>query len=257
HIGNMKIIQESHNQMTLRLRPWFLWIFGAVLASVGLVMPIYIAHAHIFSCLRQTSTSGICQISIIGLLSKTEKKLALSDIQGSKIKTFRDRKNNWRSQIILFTKNGIVIPIANTSPNPITVKTWAKQIEDFLQDAQKQELLIEYDYRLLACLYASLFVIAGLSIAILLGKVLICHIDKRLGTLTLEYCGLLGNLQTKYKIRDIHYMTVEKTTSKNGYTYRVAMVMQSGEHIPFTRYYTSGLHGKQETIDNISRFLNL
>lgn len=253
----MKVVQESQNQMTLRLRPWFVWIFGAVFASVGSVMPIFIAHAHIFSCLRQTSTLGICQISTIGILSKTEKKLALSDIQGTEIKTFKDSKNNWRSQVVLLTKDGVVRPIANTSPNDGTVKTWAKEIEAFLQDPQKQELLIKYDYRFLACLYASLFVIAGLSIAILLGKVLICHIDKRLGKLTLEYHGLFNKSQEEYKIRDIQFMTVQKTSSKSGSTYRVAMVMQSGEQIPFTYYYSSGLHGKKKIVDNISRFLNL
>ncbi|MBE9057495.1 hypothetical protein [Sphaerospermopsis sp. LEGE 08334] len=253
----MKVIQESQNQMTLRLRPWFLWIFCSILGSSGLIMPLFIAHAHTFSCRRQTSTLGTCQISIVGLLSKTEKEIALSDIQGTEIKTFKDSKDNWRSQVILLTKDGEVPPIANTSPNDVTVKTWAKEIEAFLQDSQKQELLIEYDYRLLAYLYASVFVIADLLIVIFLGKVLICHIDKTLGTLTLEYQGLFDKSQKEYKIRDIQFMTVQKTSSKSGSTYRVAMVMQSGEQIPFTSYYTSGLHNKQKTVENISRFLDL
>lgn len=254
----MKVIHESHNQMTLRLRPWFLWLFGGIFSTAGLSVAVLGSQVNTFTCRRDATTSAGCQISSTGILGTTQQDIALNDIQGTKINSFTDSKNNRSYRLVLLTNQGEFSPLPiNTSDLP-TVKKWQQEIDGFLQNSQQQPIFIEEDNRLFIYLFGGLFAVTGLAVAALLGKVVICDIDKTLGKLTLANYGLLGNSQTEYRIRDLRGVTLEKSvSSKGGTTYRVALVMHSGEHIPFTSYYSSGFKQHQQTVERISQFLNL
>ncbi|WP_414542714.1 tetratricopeptide repeat protein [Nostoc sp. CCY0012] len=254
----MKVIQESHSQMTLRLRPWFLWVFGAIFTSAGLSVALLGSQVHTFACRRDATAPATCQLSTKGLFWSNQRVLPINEIQGTTINSFRDSKGKYSYRLILLTNTGEVSPIPTNISHQETVKDWVKDIELFLKDTQQQTLLIEDDNRIFVFLFGGLFAVVGLAVAVLMGKVVVCNIDKTLGQLTLANYGLLGNSQTEYRTRDIHGVTVQKSvSSKGGKTYRVALVMNSGEYIPFTAYYSSGFRQHQQTADHISQFLNL
>jgi tetratricopeptide (TPR) repeat protein len=252
----MKVIQENHSQMTLRLRPWFLWVFGGIFTSAGLLIAL-LASADSFTCRRDSNTPAICELSRTGLLGRKQQILPLEDIQGTKVNHLRDSKGNSIYSLILLTNQGEISPINTSLSNHETVYNWGEKIDGFLKDDQQQNLLIEYDDRWAIYIFSALFISTGIVVG-LCGKVVFCKMDKTLGILTLEKYSLIGNSQTEYNIRDIEGLTLQTSTgSKGSKTYRVALVMASGDYIPFTSYYSSGFNQHQQTVDIISKFLNL
>ncbi|MBE9201111.1 MULTISPECIES: hypothetical protein [unclassified Nodularia (in: cyanobacteria)] len=254
----MKIIQENDSQMTLRLRPWLLWIFGVILTNIGLSGAVLWPKVHTFTCRRDTTAPAICQSYTTGLSSSDQQVVSLKDIQGTKIHTVKGSKGKRSYRLLLLTNKGEISPISIDISDQRTVKNWVEEIEVFRKDTQKQNLLIEYDNRFSDYLFAGLFTSLGLVLGLVLGKVFVCKIDKSLGKLTLEQYGLLGNSQAEYSTSQIRGVTVQKTkSSKGSRTYRIALFMYSGEYIPFTSYYTSGFRYHQQIADRISEFLDL
>jgi tetratricopeptide (TPR) repeat protein len=252
----MKVIQENHSQMTLRLRPWFLWVFGGIFTSAGLLIAL-LASVDSFTCRRDSSTPATCELSRIGLLGKEQQILPLEDIQGTKVNHLRDSKGNSSYSLILLTNQGEISPINTSLSNYETVHKWGEEIEVFLQDNQQNNLVIEYDNRWAIYIFSGLFISSGIVVG-LCGKVVFCKIDKTLGILTLDKYNLISNSQAEYNIRDIKGLTLQTSTgSKGSKTYRVALVMASGDYIPFTSYYSSGFNQQQQTVDIISKFINL
>ncbi|MEA5514120.1 hypothetical protein [Nodularia sp. UHCC 0506] len=253
----MKVIQESSSQMTLRLRPWIVWILGAVFTNIGLSGIVLWPQVHTFICRRETTAPSTCQISSTGLFWSDQQVVSLKDIEGTKIQTFRGSKDKLTYRLLLLTNKGEVSPISTDISDQIRVKNWGEKIDIFLKDTQQENLFIEYDHRLFDYLFAGIFASGGL-VALLSGKVVVCKIDKTLGKLTLEKYGLLGNSQAEYSISQIRGVTLQKSrNSKGGTTYRVALFMHSGEYIPFTGYYSSGFRHHQQTADHISEFIDL
>ncbi|MEA5583433.1 tetratricopeptide repeat protein [Nodularia harveyana UHCC-0300] len=251
----MKVIHQNHSQMTLRLRTWKAWILGGVLTSIGVLMVFSWPHSRVFSCQRNTNLLVTCKASITGLLWSEDTILFGKDIQGTKIKTYTRSEN--KSRLLLLTNEGEFYPIY-TFEKYGTVKKWVEEIEIFFKDTQQQNLFIESSNRLSAFLVPGLTISVGLLIVVSFGKVVFCKIDKTLGLLTVEKYGLLGNFQAEYRIRDLRGITVQKSRKNKGTTmYRVALVMDSGEYIPFSDYYTAGFVHHQQIADRISQFLKL
>ncbi|WP_414550318.1 tetratricopeptide repeat protein [Anabaena sp. CCY 0017] len=254
----MKIIHENDSQMTLRLRPWLLWIVGAILTSIGLSGAVLWPQVHTFTCRRDTTAPAICQSYTTGLSSSDHQVLPLKDIQGTKIHTIKGKsERNYR--LLLLTNEGEISPISIDISDQGTVQNWVEEIEVFRKDTQKQNLLIEYDNRLSGYLFAGIFTSMGLILGLLLEKVVVCKIDKTLGQLTLANYGLLGNSQAEYLISDIRGVTVQTTGGfrDGSRTYRIALFMYSGEYIPFPSYYASRFRHHQQTVVRISEFLDL
>ena len=251
----MKVIDENHNQMTVCLRPWFLWGFGSLLISAGLLTALS-ASADSFTCRRDSTTPATCEISRTGLLGKKQQILPLEDIQGTKINHWRDGEDSSSYSLILLTKQGEIAPIDTRFYNHETVYNWGEKIDVFLQDNQQDNLLIEYDARWDDYILSALFISSGI-VVFLCAKVVFCKIDKTLGILTLEKYSIIGNSQEKYNIRHIKGLTLQTSNGGKSKGSRVALVMVSGKYIPFTSYYSSGFNQHQKTVDTISKFLNL
>lgn len=231
----MKVIQETPNQLTLRLRPWFAWWFGATFTTAGLLLPVLGAQVHSLKCRRIEAEPEVCEVSWAGPFWSTQRVLPLSTIQGTRIDVRQDKENK-AYRVMLVTSEGEVAAIDQDLLDSEQVQMHAQQIEAFLNDSQATELAIEEDYRLMSYVlggfFGSIFVLLGLTALVLWGKVVTCAIDKTLGALTLQYRGLLGQTQKEYRLQDILRVVIEKYRgSKGSISYGVALVMQSGDRV--------------------------
>lgn len=256
--GNpMHVIQETPTNLILRLRPWSSWCFGATFALVGVVITVWGGQLYTFRCDRTESTPPVCERLSDGLLGTTEQIIPIDTIQGTRIDTFIDAEGT-TYQLYLLTDEGDIAVIPMTTSNYGNLQQLASQIDEFLNDPQATTLLIQEDYRGMGIVFGGLFVIAGLAFAVIFGSVITCSIDKSLGTFVLQSNRLVHRSRKEYALRDLYGVTVEfHRTNRGGRTYRVALVMQSGDRVPLTAYYSSGLNKKQQTADRICAFLNL
>lgn len=90
-----------------------------------------------------------------------------------------------------------------------------------------------------------------------MGQIVTCVFDKAEGRFTLKQQGVFGTKMIEQRIRDISDIQVEQSVSSEGTTYRVTIRFTTGEHVPLTEYYSSGITDKQKTADRIRAFLNL
>ena len=256
--GNpMHVIQETKTNLFLQLRPWSSWCFGATFALAGLAMTVLGSQLYTFRCDRTESTMPVCQLSSDGLLGTTEQIVPLDTIQGTRIDTLIDVEST-TYQLYLITDDGEIAVIPMRTSNYGNLQQLASQIDEFLNDPQATTLLIQEDYRGMGIVFGGLFVVAGLAVVVLFGSVITCSIDKSLGTLVLESNRLGHRSRNEYALRDLYGVAVEfHRANRGGRTYRVALVMQSGDRVPLTAYYSSGLNKKQQTADRICAFLNL
>lgn len=259
----MKVVRENHSQMTLRLRPWSMWLFGAFLTSAGLTFAFLGVTEQTFSCRRDTTAPASCQVSSKGVLwsNPSYDVFPLKDIQGTKIDGFTDNEDQRRYRLVILTNSREVSPISTDFSGQRKVKSWAEDIELFLKDTQRQDLVIEYNNRFDIYGIAFVLTVAGLVIAVIFSKVFVCNIDKTLGQLTLAKYGLVNGSKAEYRTVDICGITLQtpEENSEGIAAYRVALVMKSGEYIPIISNYSSGakILQQQQIADRISQFLNL
>lgn len=100
-----------------------------------------------------------------------------------------------------------------------------------------------------ACFTAS-FIISHLCSA-----VTSCVFDKTLDTFTISRQGLFGKEVIQGRLSEIEDIQVEESTDSDGSTYRVSIVLMSGDRLPLTPYYSSDRKNKQETASYIKSFL--
>jgi tetratricopeptide (TPR) repeat protein len=253
----MQVIKETSNNLTLRLRPWFVWFFGGIFGAAGLATAVFGGQVNAFSCRRVGADSAVCKVSSNGLFGSNQKVLLKSDIHGTRIDS-RDEKKGNSYRLMLLTSQGEISVIPQDFYNYETVDAWASQIEVFLNTSLTKQLVIQEDYRLLGYFFGGIFILVGYAIVASFGRVVICTFDKSLGTFTLQQRGLLHQRKLEYWIRDILSVVVEKYRGNKGsITYRVAIVMECGDRIPFTFYYSSQFQELQQTANRICKFLNL
>lgn len=248
----MKIVQKTPNLLILRLRPLILWIFGIFFASLGLFLLVTLGKVTTLTCTRTEPTN--CQLVASGLLGSQSKQIPLNTLQGAKVEETSDSDGS-TYRVIILTSSGNV-PFTSYLSSLKDKQTIASDIEDFVKNPQMTSLKQEQDDRFWIYLIGGTFVIAGSLV--LLAPVVTCVFDKTLDTLTLTRLGLLGKRVFEHRLHEIKDVLVEESTdSDSGSTYRVSIVLMSGDRQPLTSYFTSGRKSMQETASHIKSFLNL
>jgi hypothetical protein len=249
----MKIVQKTPSLLILRLRPVILWIFGVVFASVGLFLLVTLGKVTTLTCTRTEPTN--CQLVASGLLGSQSKQIPLNTLQGAKVEESSDSDGS-TYRVIILTSSADVPFTSYLSSGEGDKQVIASHIEDFVKNPQMTSLKQEQDDRLWIYLIGGSFVIAGSLM--LLAPVVTCVFDKTLDILTLTRFGLFGKRVFEHRLHEIKDVLLEESTdSENGSTYRVSIVLMSGDRQPLTSYFTSGRKSQQETASHIKSFLNL
>jgi hypothetical protein len=247
----MKIVQQTPNLLILRLRPIFLWIFGAIFASVGLFMT-FNGKTITLTCKRTESTFGSCELIESGVLGSQARVIPLNILQGAKVKE-QDGGDISTYQVIIFTRNGEV-PFASYSSFD-EGQAIVSHINQFLKIPQETSLTQQEDDRLNMFLIGGLFFTCGL--VPLTARIVTCVFNKTLNTLTVKRQGFLGTEVIEHGLREIKNVLVEELTDSEGSNYRVSIVLVSGDRLPLTSYYSSGRKSQQRTVSCIKNFLNI
>jgi hypothetical protein len=247
----MKVIQENESQMTLRARPWSLWILGAFFTGFGLFMVVS-GSDNTLSCRRDNTAPPSCELSKKSLFSSQQQILPLENIERTTVQAYR-RRNRRSYSLGLVTKTGVIDPIEARLTSEKTVEDF----QQFFKDTEKQNLFIKNDGRFTGYAFAVMFIPLGLLVAFAYSLTTVCHIDKNSGQLTLLNYGLRSKSQAEYNINDIQLITLQALVSNNHKRYRLILLMESGELLPLTPNFTAGLQEQEKTATRLSNFLNL
>lgn len=239
-IMHMQVMQQSPSQLTLRLRPVLIWVFGSIFTVAG-VFTIFSGKVITFTCHRTELPQSICRLSTSGLLGLKIREIPVNTLQGAKVEN---------DEVVLLTNNGEVPFNSDSSAD-------ASRINQFVRTPEQKTLTVQQDNRLLLYLFGGVFTASSLFILVFGSQVVTCVFDKMLGTFTLRRQGLFGREITEHQIGEIVDVRVEEQTDSDGSTYLICIIMRSGECLPLTRYSSSGKRGHQETADCLRRFLKL
>lgn len=100
-----------------------------------------------------------------------------------------------------------------------------------------------------------LFFLSFLTIA--QSSVKTCTFDKERDRMTIKRQYWFGEKILNHSINEISDVEVEYSSGNGGSVYRVTLILSSGEQLPLTRSYTSGIEEKQRIAELIKNFLNL
>ncbi|MBD0335605.1 MAG: hypothetical protein ICV62_08955, partial [Cyanobacteria bacterium Co-bin13] len=209
-----------------------------------------------FECSRTAAAQcELVQSSPLGSRSRT---FPIASLQQAGVETHRNSDGDYTYRVVLTTDQGLV-PLTNaySSGNGFH-QNRAAQINQFIQTPTASSLRIHQDDRWLGLLFLLLFSGSGIALTLFVGKVVTCDFDKGMGQLTFTQRGLLKTETIRHPLHHLVGVTLQRSSgSKGGYTYRVAMVLKSGETLPLTSYYDSGKRDKEKTADTIRSFLGL
>lgn len=102
-----------------------------------------------------------------------------------------------------------------------------------------------------------LFLLIGVGI-LLLSKELRVTLDQGAGELQMEYRGLFGRSVRTIPLAEIADVMIERSrSSRGGTTYRVTLLLHSGERRPLRSYYSSGYAAKEKMANQIRAAIGL
>lgn len=248
----MKILHKTEKLLTLRLRPVWVWILGGMFAACGFSLIAIFAQVTTFTCTRIEPTN--CKLVTSGLLASKPKEFSLNMLQGAKVEGDNRSGRNSTYRVIILTSNGKVPFTSYFDSDHSKKETIVSHITNFVSNPKITSLTEKQDDRLWMYLIGGIFVTGGLIA--LLASVVTCVFDKTLDILTIKQQGLLGTKFIEHRLSEIEDVLVEKSNTNDSSSYRVTIVLVSGDRLPLTSYYSSDRTSKQETASCIKSFLN-
>ncbi len=101
-----------------------------------------------------------------------------------------------------------------------------------------------------------LFASGGLLVVALLTNVTSLTAERGRGTVTLTSWTLMRGTQRRdIPSRDITQVSIAQSSGADDRTFRMALVLASGEQVPLTNYYSGGRRDKQAAAQRLSNFL--
>jgi hypothetical protein len=252
----MRVIEQTHRKLTLKHTPWGRWITGGVILLCGGLLGGLVGGSTRLECDRP---SNLCTITRQNLLGERQHIFALDNLLGAEVDHNRSRNGGSSTfRVVLQTQEGDLPLTTLSTPGRGIRQGIVEQIEGFLANPEQLSLAVQEDNRQLKYMIFWASGVIGLSL-LLTPKIMNLEINKTLGQLILSHWGILERKQQNYPLRRLVGARVERKKSRSGRstTYRVALVQDSGETIPLTHSYSSGRSGKQETVDQICKFLEL
>jgi|GEM_PF-959205 len=255
----MRVIQKTSTRLTLKLTPWLMWSVGSLFLAVGALAGALIGGETILTCDRTAPAQ--CDLSQRRLIGAQSEQFPVAELQSARVREKRDSDGDRTYQVVLELQSDDLSFTPYSSSGASHHRAQAARINAFIADPNQLTLTVREDTRFWGLLFFVAF--GGGGGLLLLSKVVVCDFDKSMGQLRLTRNGLLGHEEHQYRLQDIIQAQLQRSSGgssrrgRNQATYRVAIVLRSGESVPLTSYYSSGRSDKQRTVEQLRQFLAL
>lgn len=247
----MEIVLQTPTYLSLRSRPWRIWITSAVLVILGLVGFVLLNHLTVLSCDRSLSPAQ-CELVRSNVYGVERLRIPLTELKQADLESNRANGNSQR--IVLTTNQGSVPLTPYFTRGFEDLQGQVTQINTFLQEPTEQRLQIQDDKRWTAMLAAITFCGMGLGIGLSpWAQAMGCWFDKEQGQFALNKRSLLRGQVIERPLQAITGVELETSKSER---YRVSLALASGEHLSLTPYEGGG-KDRQALASQISQFLDL
>jgi hypothetical protein len=251
----MKIIENNPNQLILRSDPYGQIIFGLFFALIGFAITYFIGRSVDIRCERADAKQITCQLTDKLLGITPVGKRTINHIQSAEVSEHRGSKGSYTYQVMFITANGPVSLTGYSSSGYEPKANIAEKVNNFIQGGRQD--VLEFQAAMDWWVLLFLFIFGGFGVgAILLAKTVQIEMRRSEGVMRIRKDGLFGSGEQELLLREIQDVVLQSHRgSKGSTTYRVAFITTSDEEIPLTVYYSSGVGGKQRTVEAIKNFL--
>ena len=252
----MNIKMPSATQLILKNRIIFLWVFGFVMITFGVVMLFMLGGKTTITCSRSGKQAGKCQIISSSLLTSRTTQLALKDLQGAELDVSSTSNGDTYRVVLLTTQGKMPFTSYYSSSSGIKQRV-VEEVNAFLQNPAAKSLLTTQDEGTLSFIIALFMAGFGILMIFFFGRPTTYDFNKASGLLTVTHTSLFNVSQQEYPLHDIKGVTIDTSYSGRSGTYRVVLLMAGGNRLPMTTFLSSGLKDKQLDAAAIMEFLNL
>jgi hypothetical protein len=229
-------------------------LFGLIFSLTGLAVAFLFGRLNILTCVQGNPVS--CTLTEENFFTNTT--TTIGNLKGAEIHEDED-DDGTTYQVILITERGKLGLTSYTSSGYSQKQKQVDQINAFVQSSQPF-LEIRQDDRLVGYSFGGLFFVCGLAIMAPVFDSLTAIFDKSQGKFYLHQISLFSNCRHEYPLYQILKVDVEEKTDSDGdCSYRLGVVLRSGERLPLTMSFVSPSQKQDEEnkATQIRQFLGL
>ncbi len=270
-----KTLEETKNRLIFQIRPTLSWAIGVFFGAIAFLFILFVllsSPTTILTCKYSTESSidqyyPSCQLVAISWIGTEQNKTLISQLQAAlleaKLDTNKDSSLFDRYRILLIAdKDNVPFRESYTyksDPSYQNLVAIASQINSFIAHPLQNSLIIEQNEKDLGyvgwgiCVFFSLITFLVLTVS----PYVTCSFDRELNLVTIERRNLFGKKVLEDKISNIIAVKVEEQSDTESSTYRLTLMLASGEKLPLRYFFTSGWQEKQLFANQIQNFLGI
>ncbi|MBD2567323.1 hypothetical protein [Anabaena lutea] len=282
----IKVDEQTQDKLNFTIQPKFLRFIGLFIGQIAIIclyssliatpitqlncdrVPENIDIPIIAKSTEQKTSSVICKLVEFDWFSHEKSQKHISELIGANLEkqseTDSDGKIYYKYRIQLIT-NTESFPFAQAYRDRFSheqLKSIISQINNFLAQPLEKKLLVQKDDRSLIYFLVEITVFFSLLALIIIGAGLFisCNLNKEANSLILSsyrWFGIFGKSFSQYSLNEIVNIKVESSDAdEGGFTYRVILILESGESVPLSHVYSSGFEEKQQIVNIVKSFLS-
>lgn len=275
---SFKILEQTKNRLIFQIQPTFSWTISTFFSGIALIAILFsltippltilkCTHSYPQISAHQPRFYTNCELVAINWLGREQNKTLIPELRAALLEAKLDGDNSSslfdRYRVLVVSEQGN-IPltesyISSFEPEYQYFLTVVSQINSFIEKSLEDSLTIELEERLLGYTgfaIGSFFGLLALLI-VAIAPYIICSFDQEFNLVTIERRNLFGKKRIEYKTSDIIAVKVEGQSDEESASYRLNIILTSGEKLPLTYVFTSGWKEKQQIAARLQNFLGI
>jgi hypothetical protein len=267
----MKPIESSAHRLTLKSRPWFAWVGGAIGAGLGLTLMASAKPTTPVVCDRP---QGHCQIQVQG----RERRVPIADLQKAQMQARPGQRGRDIYGVVLHSQTETLKIEYLDSAGAIEQERIVRLFNGFLKDSKTDYLTLEqgvhpgvYAFGALLIALGGLLAVAGRTTQVSFDRPsgLVRITRHRLGKNEVYTCSLQEVISVELErtlkrpgspqiIQRKNYGLRSEREAKDHYAYRISLRLANGQYLPLTDKFTPDLQGGKDLallVGKIQQFL--
>jgi hypothetical protein len=265
---SFKILEQTTDRLRFKIRPTLSWALSLLFGGIGLLCFLFnltITPVTQLTC-EHSGMSTNCDRIEYGWLGQEKARSHFTGIQKAVLETQSQSDSTpevfKRCRAILLSEQD-AIPITDSyvsrvEPEYQYLQTLVSQVNAFVDHSTQERFVTQQEQKLLGYTgfaIASVFGLVGILISATAPSIS-CTFDRENGSFTLVRSMIRSSQVIRCKINDILAVDIESQSDQESTTYRLILLLTSGERLPLTRSLTNGRKDKQQLAAQIQQFLN-